>query len=782
MRIVCIGGGPAGLYFSILLKKACPDHDITVLERNAPGETFGWGVVFSDETLSYLSENDVPTHEAIKKAFAHWDAIDVHYRGTCTRSGGHGFSGIARRALLEILRERAEGLGVRIEFRRDIEDVEALRATCDLLVASDGSNSRTRARYADHFLPTLERRRSKYVWLGTKQTFEAFTFLFEEHEGCLFQVHAYRFDRDTSTFIVETDEESFERSGLANMTEDAQTAFLEKLFAKHLGGHRLLSNRSTWLHFQTLRCRTWSYENVVLAGDAVHTAHFSIGSGTKLAMEDAIALANEISRVTAKKDIPSALARYEKERRVIVEKTQAAAQDSLLFFEHTKRYLSFDPLAFTFRLLTRSKKIGYDNLAVRDPAFVADVTRAFAASVKASLPRRGPSAEASALGSVDAVPVAPIVAREIAQDAAVPPIFTPFRLRGMEVANRIVVSPMCMYSAHEGVPGEFHLVHYGSRAMGGAGLLMTEMTCVSRDARITSGCAGLYDDAQEEAWARIVAFVHRETHTKIGLQLGHAGRKGATKLMWDGMDEPLAEGAWPIVSASAIAYAPHLPHAQVPKAMDGADMMRVKDAFVASTVRGARAGFDLLEVHMGHGYLLASFLSPLTNTRSDAYGGSLENRLRYPLDVFRAMRAVWPTDRPMSVRFSATDWADGGNDGDDAVVIARALKHEGCDVVDVSTGQTAWGARPAFYGRMYQAPFADQVRNESGLPAITVGNISTPDQANTLLAAGRADLVAVGRGHLRDPYFTLHAAEAAGFDGLFVPKPYGVVRPLKRPV
>lgn len=758
MHIVCIGGGPAGLYFALLLKKARPDHDITVLERNRAGETFGFGVVFSDETLSYLEENDGPTHERITRAFAHWDAIDVHYRGTCTRSGGHGFSGISRRVLLDILSERAEELGVKVVYETEVADVEALRKTCDLLVASDGLNSKTRATYADHFAPSLEKRKAKYIWLGTKQTFDAFTFLFEEAKeaaGALFQVHAYKFDADTSTFIVETDEESFAKAGLATMSEGDQVAFLEKLFAKHLGGHALLSNRSSWLNFHTLRCRNWSHENVVLVGDAVHTAHFSIGSGTKLAMEDAIALAGEMIQVKEKSEIPGALARYERERRIIVEKTQAAAQDSLLFFEHTKRYTSFDPLAFTFRLLTRSKKIGYDNLALRDPGFVERVTRSFEDG-------------------------APPAARD--PERPVPPMFTPFSLRGTTLANRIVVSPMCMYSAHEGVPGEFHFVHYGSRATGGAGLVMTEMTCVAKDARITHGCAGLWNDEQEAAWKKIVDFVHRETHAKIGLQLGHAGRKGATKLMWEGMDEPLADGAWPLVSASAL---PYFPHSQVPKAMDRADMDRVKAEHVAAVARGARAGFDLLELHMGHGYLLASFLSPLTNTRTDEYGGSLENRLRFPLEVFRAMREAWPNDKPMSARFSATDWApknQRGNDGDDAVVIARALKDAGCDVVDVSTGQTAAGARPPFYGRMYQAPFADQVRNEAHMPAITVGNISTADQANTLLAAGRADLVAVGRGHLRDPYFTFHAAEEYGYDGVFLPNPYGVVKPQKRPV
>ncbi|HRG97484.1 MAG TPA: bifunctional salicylyl-CoA 5-hydroxylase/oxidoreductase [Polyangiaceae bacterium] len=758
MRIVCIGGGPGGLYLAILLKKADPTHDITVLERNARGETFGWGVVFSDETLGYLEENDPQSHEEIRRTFAHWDAIDVHFSwapGARTRSVGHGFSGISRRALLEILGRRAEALGVVIEYGRDVVDVEALRASCDLLVAADGLNSRTRALYEGSFRPTLERRKARYIWLGTKQKFEAFTFLFAELPSdprCLFQVHAYRFDADTSTFIVETDEESFARAGLADLDLAAQLALLEGLFAEHLGGHKLESNRSSWLTFQTLRCEAWSHENVVLLGDACHTAHFSIGSGTKLAMEDSISLAAALADTDSPADLPQALAAYDAARRLTVEKTQAAAEDSLRFFEHTRRYLHFDPLAFTFRLLTRSKKIGYDNLAVRDPGFVEEVTRHFDARAGVAAPPESP---------------------------AVPPMFTPFALRGMRLVNRVVVSPMCMYSAQDGLITDFHFVHYGSRAIGGAGLVMSEMTCVSADARITPGCAGLYTDAQEAAWARVVAFVHQESPAKIGLQLGHAGRKGATKLMWEGMDEPLdPAAAWPLVSASPL---PYFPHSQTPKEMDAADMARVLGDFVAAAERGARAGFDLLELHMGHGYLLASFLSPLTNTRTDAYGGGVENRLRFPLEVFAAVRAVWPAERPMSVRFSATDWAAGGNEGADAVAIARALGAAGCDVVDVSTGQTVPGGRPAFYGRMFQAPFADEVRNEARLPAITVGNISTADQANTLLAGGRADLVAIGRGHLRDPYFTLHAALEAGYDEQFLPNAYGVVRAMGRP-
>ena len=754
MRVVCVGGGPGGLYLGILLKKQDPSCEVTILERNPPGVTFGWGVVFSDETLDYLEENDPPTKAEIARSFAHWDAIDIWYQGTWTRSGGHGFSGIARRELLEILRRRAEGLGVVLRYGVEVEPSELprLMRENDLVVACDGLNSRLRGHLAEHFEPSLDVRRSKYIWLGTHRVFDAFTFLFEEAEGSgLFQVHAYRFDRDTSTFIVETDPATWRRARLDTLPEAEQTSFLERLFARHLDGKPLLGNRSSWLNFGTMRCKRWSHENVVLLGDAVHTAHFSIGSGTKLAMEDSIALARALSREPH--DVARALAAYEAERRLVVEKTQAAAQDSLSFFEHTSRYKAFDPLKFSFRLLTRSKKIGYDNLRLRDPGYVDAVAARFADDVHAPRPD-------------DRTPRPP------------PPMFTPFALRGMRLENRVVVSPMCMYSARDGTPDDFHLVHLGTRAIGGAGLVMTEMTNVSRLARITPGCTGMYLTEHVPAWRRIVDFVHARSRAKIGVQLGHAGRKGSTRLMWEGMDEPLPEGNWPLLSASALAYAPAN---QVPKAMDRADMDLVKADYARAAAMALEAGFDLLEIHMAHGYLLASFLSPLTNARTDEHGGSIENRLRYPLEVFDAVRAVWPEDRPMSARISATDWVDDGLSEADMLAIARALRDHGCDIVDVSTGQTTPTSRPPFYGRMYQTPFADAIRNEVGIPTMAVGNISTADQVNTILAAGRADLVVLARNHLREPYFTFHAAEEAGYTGVGWPDAYGVVKVLPRP-
>ncbi len=737
MRIVCLGGGPAGLYFGLLMKKLDPTHDITVVERNAPGETFGWGVVFSDETLGYLEENDRETHEEITRTFAHWDAIDVKYRGQVVRSGGHGFSGISRRSLLQILQKRCASLGVKVVFRTEVDDISAY-ADADLIVAADGVNSKIRRMFADTFRPSLDVRHSKYIWLGTRKLFDAFTFIFEENAHGLFQVHAYRFDPETSTFIVECDEESWRRAGLASASPEETLAYLEKLFASHLGGEKLLSNNASWINFATVKNACWRKDNIVLLGDAAHTAHFSIGSGTKLAMEDAIGLAAACER---HKNPIAAIEAYEIERRPVVERIQKAAQDSLVWFENAKRYARFEPIPFAFSLVSRSKKIGYQNLKLRDPAFGAEVTREFAAQC----------------------PGTPL---------DTPPMFTPFRLRGMTLMNRVVVSSMCMYSAENGLVNDFHLVHLGARAMGGAGLVATEMTDVSRDGRISPGCAGMYEPEHVVAWRRIVDFVHARSRAAISLQLGHAGRKGATNVPWLG-GEPLGEGSWPLLGASPIAYGPKN---QVPREMNRDDMDRVKADFVRAVHMADEAGFDMIEIHMAHGYLLATFLSPLTNVRTDAYGGSLENRMRYPLEVFTAMREAWPKERPMSVRISATDWVPGGFVCEDAVVVARALKERGCDIIDVSAGQTTREAKPV-YGRMYQTPFSDQVRNEAGIPTMTVGNISTADQVNTILAARRADLCVLARPHLKNPNWTLFAAEEQGYFELPWPVMYSAVMP-----
>ncbi|WP_262296462.1 bifunctional salicylyl-CoA 5-hydroxylase/oxidoreductase [Microvirga sesbaniae] len=739
MKTAIIGGGPAGLYFAILLKKLRPDSDITVYERNRADETFGFGVVFSDATLDNFEKYDLPSYQRIVREFAYWDDIAIHFRGTEHRIGGNGFCGCSRRTLLLILQDRAEELGVRLRYEADVDD-ESLFADADLVVVADGINSRFRERYADHFQPEVDLRPNKFTWMGSTKPLDAFTFIFQETEWGPFIAHAYQYEANRSTWVFETDPETFERAGLKDMSEAESAALMEKIFGWFLGGHRVLTNRSIWRNFPMIRNKRWVMGNKVLLGDAKASAHFSIGSGTKLAMEDAIALYEAFRRDPS---VAGALSLYETGRREEVEKTQHAADVSLVWFEHVARFWDFDPVQFAFGVMTRAKAITYDNLRLRAPDFVAAVDRTFARQVR----QQG---------------------FDVSMDGPNAPMFQPFRLREMTVPNRVVVSPMDMYSARDGVPGDFHLVHYGARATGGAGLVFTEMTCVSPEARITLGCTGLWNDEQETAWKRIVDFVHANSGAKFCLQLGHSGRKGATKLMWEGIDRPLEEGAWDICSASPI---PYFEDSQVPREATRADMDLIKSQFVEAARRGERAGFDMLELHCAHGYLMASFLSPLTNRRTDEYGGSLENRLRFPLEVFDAMREVWPAHKPMSVRISATDWAEGGIDGDDAVEIARAFAEHGVDLVDVSTGQTVREARP-IYGRMFQTPFSDQVRNEARVATMCVGNITAADQVNTILAAGRADLVALGRPHLVDPFFTMKAAAWYGAKDIQCPPQY----------
>ncbi len=742
MRAAILGGGPGGLYFAISLKLRDPAHEIVVVERNRPGDTFGWGVVLSNETLDNIDDNDAESAAAIRGSFAYWDDIAVHFRGTVTRSSGHAFCGIGRKRLLNILQERARALGIELRFETEVTDLDAYK-DYDLVVGADGINSRVRTTYAADFKPDIDTRACKFIWLGTHQKFDdAFTFIFEETEHGWIWVHAYQFDADTATFLVECSEPTWRNFGFDRMNAEQTIAVLEKAFANYLGGNALMSNAkhlrgSAWLNFNRVLCERWSRGNTVLLGDAAATAHFSIGSGTKLAMESAIALANYIH---SEPDLASAFRRYEDERRTEVLRLQSSARNSTEWFEDIERYFHLDPVQFNYSLLTRSQRISHENLRQRDAEWLAGAEKWFEEKATGHRP-----------------------------NAARPPMFVPFRVRGLEIANRVCVSPMAQYRAVDGTPNDWHFVHYAERAKGGAGMVFTEMTCVSAAGRISPGCTGLYSGEHEQAWKRLVDFVHAETDAKIAIQLGHSGLKGSTQLGWETPDAPLLDGNWETIGPSCVAWSTDNP---APREMTRADMEQVRDEFVRSAEMALRAGFDWLELHYAHGYLLSSFITPLTNRRSDEYGGSLENRMRLPLEVFHAVRKVWPDEKPISVRISAHDWVGAnGVQPQDAVAIARLLAEHGVDLVDVSAGQTSIDAKPV-YGRMFQTPFSDRIRNEVGIGTLAVGNIYDPDHVNSILMAGRADLVCLGRPHLADPYWTLHAAADLRYEGVPWPKPY----------
>ena len=724
MKIVCIGGGPGGLYFAISMKLRNPEYEITIVEQNKPRDTFGWGIVFSDQTLENLQANDPESAETIRKSFAYWDDIDVHIHGKVIRSGGHGFIGIGRLRLLTILQERAEELGIKQVFEAHVETSEPY-AEFDLIVVSDGINSKIRTQHATYFQPDIDLRRNKFIWLGTQWLFEAFTFIFIKTEHGWIWAHAYRFAEDLSTFIVECSPETWTAYGFEKMSKEDSVAQLETLFADYLGGNSLMENAkhlrdsSVWMNFPRVTCKHWYHQNIVLLGDAVHTAHFSIGSGTKLALEDGICLAECIHQNS---NLQSAFKKYQDEREIEVLRLQNAARNSTAWFENIPRYTNFSTTQFTYSLLTRSQRVSHENLRLRDKKWLEKMEFEFAEN---------------ATGKATPTPISPM--------------FTPFSLREMKLVNRVVVSPMAMYSAEDGTVSDFHLVHYGSRALGGAGLIFTEMTHVSREARITPKCTGMYKKEHLQGWTRIVDFVHQQSKAKIALQLGHAGPKGSTKILWEGQDMALEEG-WPIVGPSEVAYKDQIPHE-----LSKMEMLEIKNQFVNAVQMAEECNFDMLEFHCGHGYLFSSFITPLSNIRTDEYGGNLENRMRYPLEVFEAIRSVWPKQKPISVRISAHDWVQGGIDDEEAVIISKMFYDAGADIINVSSGQTNVNEKPV-YGRMFQTPFSDRIRNEAQVPTIAVGAIFETDHVNSIIAAGRADLCCLARPHLSNPYWTLHAA------------------------
>ena len=742
-NIAVIGGGPAGLYFAISLKLRNPSTNITIIERNKANDTFGWGVVLSDETLSNLENNDTVSAKYIRENFAYWDDIALHHQGKKMLSTGHGFCGIGRKKLLIILQKRALELGIKLNFESEAETAASYMKQYDIVVAADGLNSKTRNEFDNVFKPDVDMRTCQFVWLGTHQKFDdAFTFIFEKTKHGWVWAHAYQFDNDTATFIVECSQQTFDAFGFATLSQQESISICEDIFKNHLGNNELMTNAnhirgSAWIRFPRVLCDNWYHKNIVLLGDSSATAHFSIGSGTKLALESAIALAKHID---AEDNTTEAFKKYEDERKLEVFRLQSAARNSVEWFEDVERYLDLDPVQLNYSLLTRSQRISHENLRERDPLWLESAEKWF---------------------------------QEQAGDTKVKtvraPMFAPFKLRDMKLSNRIVVSPMAQYKAKDGCPTEWHFVHYAERAKGGAALVYTEMTCISPEGRITPGCPGLYAPEHENQWQKLTKFIHEETSAKICCQIGHSGRKGSTQLGWEKMDAPLKENNWPTLSASPVPWSSENP---IPKELDESDMKLVIDEFISATKMANRAGFDMIELHAAHGYLISSFISPKSNIRRDKYGGSLHNRMRFPLQVFKAMREAWPESKPMSVRISATDWLESeGVTPDEAVSIAKMFSEQGADIIDVSAGQTSIDANPV-YGRMFQTPFSDRIRNEAKIQTMAVGNIYEADHVNSILMAGRADLVCLARPHLSDPYWTLHSAAANGDREMKWPLPY----------
>lgn len=730
LRIAVIGGGPGGLYFALLTKKRLPDAEIDVYEQNRADDTFGFGVVFSDETLDEFLSADPQSYDLVRDSFAYWSDIVIEHEGRRTIVGGNGFAGCSRKRLLDILQTRCRGVGVRLHFEQavDAASVEARFADRDIVVVADGVNSPIRQRFASEFGVSIIEQRNRFAWLGSTRPLDAFTFFFRMTRHGPFCAHTYQYEEGRSTWVMETTPECWAASGLGHMSEAQSARFLEEVFAEDLKGHRLLTNRSIWRNFPTISCARWSHSRMVLLGDAKATAHWSIGSGTKLAMECAIALANAV--VAHSRDIAAAFAAYEKERRTPVEITQHNAQVSLKWFEDMPVHWGKAPMEFAFSLMSRGKSVTWDNLKLRDASFLEEVEQEFYARYEAKTRRRVAAARPT-------------------------PMFTPFDLRGVTIPNRVALAPMAQYSAEAGDLTDWHFTHYAARALGGAGLLFTEMTCPAPDARITPACAGLWNDRQESQWTELVKFVHGNSPAKVALQLGHAGRKGSTRIPAEGEDRPLARYNWPLISASPLPYLEGV--SDIPAEMTRGQMDRVIAEFAAAARRGARAGFDMLELHCAHGYLLASFLSPLANRRGDEYGGAAARRARFPVEVFAAIRAEFPTDRPVSVRLSCSDWAEGGLTLEDLRIIAGAFKDAGADIIHCSSGQTVPWQKPV-YGRMWQTPFAEFVKNAVGIATIAVGDITLPEQINTIIAADRADLCALARPHLNNPFFTRQAA------------------------